>query len=368
MGRKARVAILTNIIAPYRVPVSQKIGEQFETFIFYSGEEQNRAAWKGVEAGLQSHVVKKSWGLTLQLVQGRRDGVYDYRYLHINPGYFVDLLRTRPDAVISSQMGFRTLVALLYGTLFRTPVWVGWEGTVHSERNVGTVKKILRRVIARWAKLWISFGEAPTEYLLSLGVPKERILITQSRVDERIFLKPTEPAIRLEPRPVFLYAGQFIGRKGIDELLKVAAEQQKKHRFSLLLVGDGPQKAALEDLARELGLRDVYFYPVQRPEAMPAIYRSADYLVFPTMEDVWGLIVNEALWSGVPVLCSVYAGCARELLPEENLFDPLNHDSFASTFERALEGRISPPDLSRLKTHGEVADMIINDLKRVLEV
>ncbi len=57
---------------------------------------------------------------------------------------------------------------------------------------------------------------------------------------------------------------------------------------------------------------------------MPAVYRSGDILVFPTLEDVWGLVVNEALWSGCPPWSSVYAGCAKELVPMNSIFDPLD--------------------------------------------
>lgn len=367
MRRRARLAILVNIIPPYSVAEYQKIGRHLETFFFYSGEERNRTTWKGVETTLYPHPVKKSWGFTLQIPVGRRNRTYDYRFIHVNPGYLLDLLSTRPDAVITIEMGFRTLMALIYGSLYRKPVWVGWGGTLHTSRNIGPLKKVWRKIVARWAKRWISYGKSSTEYLMSLGIPEERILETQRGVDEQAYLEPTEPAVQLEPRPVFLYVGQFIGRKGVDEFLKVVAKQQENGwRFSLLLVGDGPEEGALEELARELGLRDVCFYPAQPPAAMPSVYRSADYLVFPTLEDVWGLVVSEALWSGVPVLCSVYAGSARELLPEENLFDPLDHGSFGAVMERALEGRIASPDLSRMKTREEVAAMIIDEVGKAL--
>jgi glycosyltransferase involved in cell wall biosynthesis len=342
------------------------MGQQFDTFIFYSGKEKNRTAWVDIESNLQTAaVVKRSWGLTLEFVKEQRNEVFDYRYLHITPGYFLDLLKTRPDAVITWEMGLRTCTALLYGSALRKPVWVGWEGTKHTEVNIGVIKKILRKVIVRWAQRWITMGRASTEYLLDLEVPKEQILEIQYTVEQQNYLRPTEPAVQLKTRPVFLYAGQFIGRKGLHRLLKVAATYQKEHRFSLLFVGDGPQRTSLENLALELNLRDVHFYPAQSPRDMPAVYRSADYFVLPTLRDGWGLVVNEALWSGVPVLCSVYAG-AKELLPSENLFDPLNYESFSATFERALDGKIAPPDQNRLKTWEEVADMIIDDIRGTL--
>lgn len=229
-------------------------------------------------------------------------------------------------------------------------------------------RKLLRGLISPLVKHWIGYGETSTEYLTSIGVPRERILQIQNCVDERLYLPPIEAAVNLNSKPVFLYVGQMIRRKGVDKLLEAVGKVQAKgHNFSLLLVGGGDEKAALETLAEELDLKNVHFYPPQSPEAMPAIYRSADYLVFPTLADPWGLVVNEALWSGVPVLSSIYAGCAPELLPQENLFDPLNLDDFEAVLTRALLGEISPVDRSRLKTCAEVADLIVTQIGQTLE-
>ncbi len=367
---RRKVAILVNIIAPYRVPVYREIGRVFRTSVFYSGEERGRAAWEGVKKGLAGLAVEQSWGVTVNLPRMRGGKIYDYDHLHINPGYLWDLLRTRPDAVVTNEMGARTAMALLYGSLFRRPVWVWWGGTLHTERHVGRARRIVRGVISRWAKRWISYGETSTEYLLSLGVPRKRILQVQNCVDESLYLRPEEPTPRPNPEePVLLYVGRLVGKKGLDRLLEAAGRVRREgYRFSLRLVGDGPARAELEGLARRVGLDgSVRFRGGRPPEEMPAVYRAADCLVFSTLQDVWGLVVNEALWSGLPVISSVYAGCARELLPEENLFDPLDQEGFAAEVRRAVRGELAPVDTGRLKTCAEVAGMIVEDIDRVLE-
>lgn len=122
---KPKVAILVNIVAPYWLPIYRRIGDEFATIILCSGHEDNRSMWI-LENQLSALEVRRSWGFTLKLRRAGSGKVFDYWYLHINPGYVLDLLRIRPDAVISNEMGFRTLVALVYGTLFRKPVWVWW--------------------------------------------------------------------------------------------------------------------------------------------------------------------------------------------------------------------------------------------------
>lgn len=366
---KYKVALLVNQLTPYRLPIYQALGSCFDFAIFHGGKEANRTSWQNLENKLSGVEVKRSWGLQLSLLKGKKGNTYDYKYIHINPGYLFDLLSYRPDAVITVEMGFRTLVALLYGTIFRKPVWV-WSGvTLQSEQSVNLTRKILRRLISRWAKHWISYGEAATEYLLSLEIGRKHILQIQNCVDEQMFLQPTEPAVTLAPKPVLLYVGQLIGRKGANKFLETAAILQKEgHDFSLLLVGSGAEKNSLEALAQELGLRHVCFYPPQPPEDMPGIYKSADYLVFPTLEDIWGLVVNEALWSGVPVLSSIYAGCAKEILPPENCFDPLNLGNFTKTLKKALDNKILPSDTSSMKKHTEVSQAIIDDIKKTIEL
>lgn len=366
-GKMKKVAILTNIVAPYRVCVYRQLGEEFEIAILISGSEGNRKNWDQVQEKLGNICLKRVWGFSLTIPQRGKRGVFDYRYLHINPGYLTELVRFAPDAVISNEMGFRSLMALLYAKVFRRPLWVWWGGTLHTERAIGPVKALWRKVFARLVPRWISYGKTSTEYLIHLGVPRERILEIQNCVDEKLFAKPVPPAFTFSPKPVLLYVGQLIERKGVDLLLESAARVQNKgYAFTLVLVGDGPEKERLERKALTLGLRDLHFLPSRKPEEMPAVYRSADALIFPTLEDVWGLVVNEALRSGIPVTSSIYAGCTPEIVPPENRFDPLNPEDFDAALERAIKGELAPPDTSVLLTCEEVGKMIVGDIQRLL--
>jgi glycosyltransferase involved in cell wall biosynthesis len=358
---RKKVAILVNTIAPYRIPLYRRIGEVFDAYVLPSGAETNRANWGAVERELAGVTVLSSAGVTHGYAVGGQE-VYEERYFHAPLGNIVGLFRTRPDALVTNEMGVRTLIALLYGTIMRKPVRIWWGGTLHTERNIGLSRRLLRRLISRWAKRWISYGATSTEYLLSLGIPRSRILQIQNCVDETRYWNPAPAAVdeSSRQRPVLLFVGRMVGLKGVDKLLRVTASLQREGwRFSLLLVGDGPEKAAFEALVRQLNLTGVEFLPERGPGEMPEVYRSADFLVFPTLNDVWGLVVNEALWSGVPVLASRYAGSASELLPAERIFDPLDADDFAGVLRAALDGRITGADSSPLKRCAEVADMIV---------
>jgi glycosyltransferase involved in cell wall biosynthesis len=95
---------------------------------------------------------------------------------------------------------------------------------------------------------------------------------------------------------------------------------------------------------------------------MPSIYKSADVLIFPTLEDVWGLVANEAMLSGLPVLCSKYAGCAGELFEPQSIFDPLNPQEFAQKVGQAIEGQLPRPNVSRLESTSQLVANLVQAL------
>jgi glycosyltransferase involved in cell wall biosynthesis len=361
---KLKVALLLNMISPARIPLYSALADHFDLLIAHGGTESNRKSWSDAEKALTNATVKRAWGWQFSRIQEDNGIFIDRRFVHITPGYAQELIKFRPDVIISNEFGLRTLIALAYGTLFRVPVWVWWGGTLHTERNLGITRKLLRRVISRWARHWISYGKSSTIYLESIGIKRQAILELQNSVDEDRFTKNTEQEFEIRPRPVLLHVGQLVARKGIDLLLQaVAGLQQGGLDFSLLLVGGGLDAHIFKRMARDLELNNVHFCPELPPERMPAVYRSGNVLVFPTIEDVWGLVANEAVLSGVPVLCSKYAGCAGELFPPENIFDPRNPEEFKGKLRAALAGQIAGPDPSRLRTTPQLASALIHTLE-----
>ncbi|HLK31465.1 MAG TPA: glycosyltransferase family 4 protein, partial [Terriglobales bacterium] len=239
--------------------------------------------------------------------------------------------------------------------------WVWWGGTPRTESTIGGMKKAVRSMIAKLADRWISYGGTSTEYLMSLGIPRHAITQIQNCVDERMF--PPRAATITTAEPVLLCAGHLIRRKGVDRLLHAAAALRREgFKFHLLLVGEGAESGQMQQLARTLQLDNVIFEPAKSPQEMSAVYRRSDCLVFPTLADVWGLVVNEAVLSGIPVLCSRYAGCAAELVAPENIFDPCNPEEFRSALRRAVIREVKPCDASRLLTSKQVADLVLADL------
>jgi glycosyltransferase involved in cell wall biosynthesis len=84
------------------------------------------------------------------------------------------------------------------------------------------------------------------------------------------------------------------------------------------------------------------------------------------LEDVWGLVANEAILCGVPVLCSKYAGCAPELFAPENIFSPDDLNGFTQKLRDAISGRLPKTDCSRLKTTQALGSELVKEVNSQL--
>src|SRR2546422_5889057 len=106
---RPKLVFLTNVVAPYRMALMERLARLFETSVLYSGDEPNRKEWQLIAEGGASRVrLKQSWGVVLSRWRRRYGGLFDHSFVHITPGYALDLLKIRPDALISAELGFRT--------------------------------------------------------------------------------------------------------------------------------------------------------------------------------------------------------------------------------------------------------------------
>lgn len=134
--------------------------------------------------------------------------------------------------------------------------------------------------------------------------------------------RPTLPTLRyqlgLSPdRPTILFASKLQTRKHADHLLQAVhrLKLQSALRPSILIVGDGEERQNLEALSASLGMvEDVRFLGFRNQTELPALFALADVFVLPSRHEPWGLIVNEAMASGCPVIASSDVGAAPDLI------------------------------------------------------
>jgi glycosyltransferase involved in cell wall biosynthesis len=140
---------------------------------------------------------------------------------------------------------------------------------------------------------------------------------------------------------VALVAGRLFSVKGVEPLLACwqRLPEDVRSQWTLLFVGDGPLAQAVADAATSRPAGEIVHIPAVQPRELVEFYLTSDLLIFPSLGDVWGLAVNEAMACGLPVVCSTRAGCAEDLIVEgENgwLTDPLDTSAFTTTLKQAL--------------------------------
>lgn len=181
----------------------------------------------------------------------------------------------------------------------------------------------------------IAGGKPHIRYLRALGVSRQRIARFYDVVDNAYYIKSADrlrklPRLRAKvglPKDFFLYVGRLAPEKNIDGLLDAFAGYAKAGgTWSLVLVGDGAERRRLEQQCRDLGIVDrVHFAGLKKTHTTTLYYALAGCFVLPSVREPWGLVVNEAMASGLPVIVSRRCGCSEDLVhPSDNgyVFDP----------------------------------------------
>ena len=118
---------------------------------------------------------------------------------------------------------------------------------------------------------------------------------------------------------IIIFVGQLIDRKGLKEFFKVVKNISLLYRnISLLIAGRGPLKDHVLKFIKTNPQVKIKYLGFVQYNRLPEIYNLSDALILPSKQEVWGLVVNEALASGIPVLVSKYAGCSRDLVDRNN--------------------------------------------------
>jgi len=141
------------------------------------------------------------------------------------------------------------------------------------------------------------------------------------------------------PKYLLLYVGQLIKRKGIIQVLK-ALDNLSDSEVGLMIVGSGPEENNMKNFCEEENIKNVFFEGFRQQEELVKYYALADIFILPSFEEVWGLVINEALASGLYVLSSKYAGASYDLIKEGwngEIFDPNKVEEIVELIERIKE-------------------------------
>ncbi len=293
-----KILFLTNYPSPYRVRFFDQLAKEAEVTVLFADRIQEKthrsAAWY-VEGQGEFHAVQ----LTKRLGKvGTNSLCTDV----------IPWLKKDFDQIVVCGYSHPTaILAMVYMRLNRIPFWMEIDGGII--RQEGKMKYLLKKSLVTLAKQWLSTGPYPTDYLVHYGASRERvreypfsslkegdILPAPVTREEKTLLR-RELEIREEK--VILSIGQFIHRKGFDVLLKAAAKLPED--VGIYIVGGEPTQEYLA-MRDSLGLKNVHFVGFQKKDELARYYRAADLFTLPTREDIWGLVVNEAMAFALPVI------------------------------------------------------------------
>jgi glycosyltransferase involved in cell wall biosynthesis len=316
-----KLVIVTEIIAPYRIPVLNALAQRTEIkleVVFLSENDSTLRQWKVYkdEIKFQYHVLP-SWR--------QRFGKYN---LLLNRGVHSTLRRINPDAVLCGGYSYlASWAAAHWARAHHVPLLLWSESTAWDRRRGYRLVEFMK---ARFLKLCTAFvvpGRSSLNYLTGLGIAEQRIFTAPNAVDTNLFSKLAdaargdEPAVqarRCLPSRYFLFVGRLVKDKGIFELLDAYAQLEAGLRSSVGLVfaGIGSDHRELVERAAKIAPGTIHFLGFVHREELPEIYALAEGLIFPTHSDPWGLVVNEAMACGLPVIVSSVAGCALDLVQD----------------------------------------------------
>jgi 1,2-diacylglycerol 3-alpha-glucosyltransferase len=247
---------------------------------------------------------------------------------------FETLDRHRPEVVFIPGWSARAALAALRWCLVRRRPSVVMSETTRWDHPRVAWREMVKRFVARLFSAGLVGGTPHRDYLAELGMPRRAIALGYDVVDN-LYFSVGARAAREEgdaarrrlglPDRYFLASARFVPVKNLMGLLECFARFRSSRPDSstaLVLLGDGEERAALEARRETLGLEGVVLMPgFKQYDELPAYYGLADAFVHVSRIEPWGLVVNEAMAAGLPIVISRQCGCASSLLREgENGF------------------------------------------------
>ena len=360
-----KIVILTNCPSPYKLDQIEALANFCDLhFIFDELSEKNRY-WKfNPNTFLVPCIELKGGNFKWNYLLG--GGKKEIRQIHFSLGLYSVLRNLSPDLIISSELGSRTIQSLFYCKMHKIPLFVFAEYSSYTERNCSLLRLKLRKFLVRHIDHFFSPGKQGELYLQSFGIPKEKITKYLLGGESSFFLSkadsflPEKEALKNKlnlKKKVFLFVGSFSIRKGIKEYLQAidSLPPEKLKEVSFLFVGTGDLQKEMKNFQQEHPYLSFCFIDFVQANEIYRYYAISDFNVLPSLEDVWGVVVLEALVSGLPQLVSTYAGSASDLITEEKfgkVIDPKNTKEFG---KKILEFIENPPPRLEKKTREDIA-------------
>lgn len=302
-ARTTRVALVTNIPTPYRLPVYDLLATnpqiKFKVY-FCSGREPDRE-WDLRESGFE------------QIHLHERFIKYNGRFIHINPDIWGALRLFRPEVVITTGFNPTHLIAFLYARVHGARHIAMTDGTLQSEKTLNPIHRAVRRLVFAGTQAFVGASDGSFDLYRSYGIEPERMFKSHLCANNPAFLDQATTPKRFD----FIFCGRLVAVKNPMFALEVVFQTAIRlgRKVSIMFVGSGELDNSIQQ--RALAIQDqveAHFPGFATQAELPQRYASARVFMFPTHWDPWGVVANEACAAGLPVIVTPVAGVAGELV------------------------------------------------------
>lgn len=252
-----------------------------------------------------------------------------------------------PDIVIAGAIAYPSgAAAVRWSRDNKKPLIIMDDARLDDVPRSALVNWVKRRIYANVDAVFIPAPSHVTDYKF-WGIAEDQMFFGINAVDNQFFTEKSEAArnntkiVRQKyglPNRFFLGVGRQIHVKNWQNLIAAFSSICEKEKWGLVLVGDGPDAAALKNAALRHNVK-VTFLPFQSQANLCEIYGVAECFVLPSLGETWGLVVNEGMACRLPVLVSNQCGCAKTLVRDGYngwQFDPHNIEELAQLMRRFI--------------------------------
>ena len=352
--KSPRILWLTNLPAPYRFPIWDHISEHFPLNVAFLLKAENWRKWSAPN--------KTTWGQQFLSLNSLNLGDFD-----LVPSFrgAKNLLKNTDLLVVGGWEAPFYIRTIILAKRKRIPIIQFYESTSDSHRFNNLLIRKIRSAIFSQADFIVTAGSASTKAVAAMGIAPEKIITLFNPVDVswfHTFAKdhwiPTTTGHR------FIYVGRLIELKNIATVIQSFAGI-RNDSDTLTIAGDGLLSQELKNLAATLGISDsVNFVGHKNQEELAALYAASNTLILASTNEVWGLVVNEALASGLHVVVSNKCGVAEFVKDMNGAYicstDQQSIEAMLIKSRNKWDGYIKEPEILKF-TPELFADQLLTD-------
>ncbi|MFN8280752.1 MAG: glycosyltransferase family 4 protein [Saprospiraceae bacterium] len=370
-----KLSFYTNIPTPYQDDFFKALARQTDFEACYFARTESDRSWGDRTVGFHEEYLSN--GFFAKMIQRR------FKDFHFSLGIFRRSLKEDADFIILGGNYFALNNFFAAMILKSRGKRLGFfsERIGQSKGLKGLVKKIYLNLFLHMIDVLILIGQTARQSYSRLGFTDINSVIVPYSIDpspyqNAVMDSQIRDAVRLRlncsDKFTCLVSGALIERKGVDLAIRTMNMLELKYpdKFCLIILGGGP----LEALYREMSGTNIHFEGFQQKDELPSYFAAADVFLFPTRYDGWGLVVNEAISAGLPIICSANAGASEYIKEGVNGF--IVHDeeltSYATLLERlfhsdSLRSTIRQNNLllSRAISSDAMAEQLLGAIKRL---